>query len=167
VPLQQPLGVGEGAVLLDVSGGREEEHLGADVLGAQLAGLELGASYQNDALSISTTSRTTSQSSSASARRCRPGVGRADRRVLAVQEEAADLALEHVERRLVRGVVAADAGQAVEAEPVVRGGRVAEPRLHQADEVGAHVAPVAGGRRVLPDVVGSEVVVSPTFGIGM
>jgi hypothetical protein len=41
VPLQQPLGVGEGAVLLGVGGRGQQEDLGGDLLGAQLAGLDL------------------------------------------------------------------------------------------------------------------------------
>ena len=40
-PLQQPLGVGERAVLLGVGGGGQQEHLGADVLRAHLARLDL------------------------------------------------------------------------------------------------------------------------------
>ena len=39
VPLQHPVGVGEAAGLLGVRGGREEEHLGPDLLGPQLARL--------------------------------------------------------------------------------------------------------------------------------
>jgi hypothetical protein len=70
VPLQQPLGVRERAVLLDVRRRGEEEHLGLAVLGDDLAGLDLGESFQNVADSISTRSRTTSQSSCAIARRC-------------------------------------------------------------------------------------------------
>ena len=90
VPLQQPLGVGEGAVLLGVRGGGQEEDLGGDVLGAQLAGLDLRRVVQNAAVSISTRSRTTSQSSCASAVPLQPAVGRADRRVLAHDEVALD-----------------------------------------------------------------------------
>ena len=41
VPLEQPLGVGEAAVLLHVRGGGQEEHLGRDLLGDQLAGGDL------------------------------------------------------------------------------------------------------------------------------
>ena len=41
MPLQHALGVGEGAVLLGVGGGRKQEDLGADVAGSELAGLDL------------------------------------------------------------------------------------------------------------------------------
>ena len=41
VPLEQPLGVGEGAVLLGVAGGRDEEHLGLDVAGRRAGGVVL------------------------------------------------------------------------------------------------------------------------------
>src|SRR3954471_23999598 len=43
VPLQQTLRVREGAVLLGVRRGREEEDLGRDLVGPQLARLDLGA----------------------------------------------------------------------------------------------------------------------------
>ena len=79
-----------------------------------------GASRQNDALSISWRSRTTSQSSCAIASRCSLRVRGADRRVLAQQEEALHLAVAHVEHRRVGGVVAVDARQPVEAEVVAR-----------------------------------------------
>ena len=75
-------------------------------------------------------------------------VGGADRRVLAEQEVALDLAVEHVERRLVGGVAAVDPRQVVEAVVVVGGRGSAEPGLQQADRVGVHVAPVAGLGRV-------------------
>src|SRR5699024_2630875 len=42
-PLEHALGVGEGALLLHVVGGREVEDLGADLLRAHHAGLDLGA----------------------------------------------------------------------------------------------------------------------------
>jgi hypothetical protein len=69
-PLHEPLGVGERPGLLGVRGRRHEEDLGADVLGDHLAGLDLGPSFQNDADSIITRSRTTSQSRLASPKRC-------------------------------------------------------------------------------------------------
>ena len=40
--LDQALGVGEAALLLHVRGGGHQEHLGLDLLGPQLAGLNLG-----------------------------------------------------------------------------------------------------------------------------
>jgi hypothetical protein len=70
VPLEQPLGVGERPVLLHVRGRGEEEHLGPQSSGHDLPGLDLRRVRQNVALSIITRSRTTSQSSWASARRC-------------------------------------------------------------------------------------------------
>ncbi len=70
-------------------------------------------------------------------------VRRADRRVLADDDEALHGVVEHPHHRLVDRVVAGDPRQVVEAE-VVPGGRVrAPPGLEQAHGVGAHVAPEA------------------------
>ena len=70
VPLHHPLGVGERPVLLGVRRGREEEHLGRDVLGAHLTRSISGPSFHHVALSISEKSRTTSQSSFDMPSRC-------------------------------------------------------------------------------------------------
>ena len=78
-----------------------------------------------------------------------PPVHRADDGVLTPQEEAGDRAVDHVHDRLVDRVVAGDARQPVEAEVVVGCRRVTEPGLEQRHQVGVHVAPEAGGRRVL------------------
>jgi hypothetical protein len=68
-PLQQALRVGEGALLLDVGRRGQEEDLGGDVGRRDLAGLDLGRVAPEGAVSISTRSRTTSQSSLRSAAR--------------------------------------------------------------------------------------------------
>ena len=78
-------------------------------------------------------------------------VRRADRRVLADDDEALHCVVEHPQHRRVDRVVAGDPRQVVEAE-VVLGGRVrAPPGLEQAHDVGAHVAPEAARRAVQLD----------------
>ena len=72
------------------------------------------------------------------------GVGRADRGVLAHEEVALDLPSSCAMHGRVGAVVAGEPRQVVEAEVVLRGGRVAPARLEQAHRVGAHVAPEAG-----------------------
>ena len=143
VPLQHPLGVGEAAVLLGVRGGGQEEHLGADVLGAQLAGLDLRA--------VLPPGRALDQREVAHhqpvevghAQALHLGVGRADGRVLADQEVALAVARDLGHHGLVGAVAAGQPRQVVEAEVVVGGRRVAPPRLEQAHQVGAQVAPEA------------------------
>ena len=81
-------------------------------------------------------------------------VRRADARVLAEEEEALDLAVEHVERGLVGRVVAADLRQVVEAEVVLLGRAPAPERLQLADQIGVGVAPPAGRDSVVLEVGG-------------
>jgi hypothetical protein len=69
MPLEQALGVGEAPVLLGMRRRRQEEHLGLDVLRTRLADSCSGESFQNNVDSLGAKSRTTSQSSLASARR--------------------------------------------------------------------------------------------------
>ena len=96
-PLQQPLGVGERAVLLGVRGGGQEEHLGARCPRcASRRSRSPAPSFQNVALSIIARSRTTSQSRLAMPSRCSRPLRRADRRVLAEQEVALDLPVDLV-----------------------------------------------------------------------
>ncbi len=143
VPLEQPLGVGEAAVLLGVRGGRQEEHLGADVLRAQLPGLDLGA--------VLPPGRRLDQGEVADdqpvqvghAEPHQLGVGVAHGGVLAEQEVALADAVQLGHRRLVRRVRARQPGQVVEAEVVVGPRRVTPVRLEQAHHVRPHVAPVA------------------------
>ena len=73
VPLHQALGVGEAAVHLGHGGGGQEEDLGGDLLGLQLADVDLGrCPSRSVAVSVSYRSRTTIQSSFASACRWKP-----------------------------------------------------------------------------------------------
>jgi hypothetical protein len=134
-PLQHPLGLRERALLLHVRRGREEEHLGAALLGHDLAGVDL--------------------------RRVLPERGRLDHRevaddhpvelghrephqppvrhrhggVLAEQEVAGHLALDHVQRGAEDAVVAVDAREVVEAVVVVGGGALAPVLLEQRHQV--------------------------------
>src|SRR5205085_901674 len=91
-------------------------------------------------------------------------VGRPDGGVLADHEEAGNLAVGHVQGRLVGGVVTGDAGQVVEAEVVGGGGRRSPPRLEEADDVGVGVTPEAARRRRALDVAGQGL--GPAAGVG-
>ena len=62
-------------------------------------------------------------------------VGRSHDRILAEEEIAFDLVVEHVEDRLVVAVVATDTGQPPERVIVFGGCGVAPPRLQEADEI--------------------------------
>ena len=150
-PLQQPLRVGERAELLGVRGGRQQEHLGADVRGLELTALDLGRVVPErrrlDLVQVAHDQPVEARQRAPMQLRVRG----ADRRVLAEQKEAVHPPVDHAEHRLVCGVVARDARQVIEAEIVLLRGRVAPPRLQQAHGVGLHVAPVAGRRRVLMD----------------
>ena len=63
MPLQQPLGIGEAAVLFGMGGGGERRRPRLRCLRAHLAAFDFGASRQNSAVSVSWKSRTTSHSS--------------------------------------------------------------------------------------------------------
>ena len=124
-----------------------------------------GPSSQKVALSISTRSRTTSQSSLARAMRCirlldEPTAGFWPKRKYPFTVPSSMPSVV-----LVGGVVAGDAGEVVEAEVVVGGGVVAPPRLEQADQVGVDVGPGAGHPAPGGDV-GGEVVVEGGVGHG-
>ncbi len=157
-PLQHPLGLREGAGLLDVRGRGQEEHLGADVGRSQLAGLDLGPVLPEggglDHLQVP--HHQPVQVGHAQALHL--AVGRADRGVLADQEVALAAALDLRLDGVVRRVVAGDPWQVVEAEVVVGGGRVSPVGLQQAHRVGPHVAPEPGLALVGLDV-GVEVLV--------
>ena len=162
-PLHETLGLRERAGFLRVVGCGQEEHLGVDVLGIELPGLDLGAVLppgggfdeaevaHNHPLQV------------AHRHALHAPVGRAHGRVLPEQEVAVDAVVEHAHRGLVRAVGAVDARQIVEGEVVVSGGRIAPPGLEQAGGVGAAVGPVAlvglggadGGDVVVEGVVDS------------
>ena len=141
VPLQHPLGVGEGAVLLGVRGGGQEEHLGADVLRAHLPGLDLRAVLPEGGALDHDQVPDHQPVQAGQAEPLHPAVGRADRRVLAEQEVALAVAGDLGGDGLVGAVAAGQPGQVVVAEVVLRGRRVAPPGLEQADHVGARVRP--------------------------
>ena len=153
VPLQHALGVGEAAVLLGVRGGGQEEHLGADVLGAHLPGLDLRPVLPPggglDELEVAHDQPV----EVGHAQALHLGVGRPDGGVLAEQEVALALARDLGHHRLEGAVAAGQPRQVVEAEAVVRGRRVAPPRLEQAHQVGAQLGPVALVRLLVLDVV--------------
>ncbi len=142
-PLQQPLGLGERALLLHVRGGRQEEHLGAALLGHDLAGRDLGAVLPERGALDHEQVADHQPVEVGHAQPLGPAVRRTDRRVLAEQEVPLDLAVDHVQDLLVRAVVAGHPGQVAVAEVVVGRGRVTPVRLEQARRERAGVAPEA------------------------
>ena len=128
VPLQETLRVREGAVLLDVRGRREEEDLGAALLGPELARLDLGAVGPErgrlDLVEVADDEPVELREREP----VQPGVRRADGRVLAEKHVPLHRPVEHRERRLVGRVVARQAREVVEAEVVLRRRVVAPPR---------------------------------------
>ena len=93
----------------------QQKHFGGDCLPAYSSPRSTsGESYQNEAVSISTMSRTTSHFSLDSAVRCKPSVRRTNGGVLAHDEQAFHLAVGHVEPVTEVGVVARDARQPIE-----------------------------------------------------
>ena len=153
VPLQQTLRLGERAALFGVRGSRHQEHLRGDVLGAQLATRDLG-SVVPEGCRLGLLQVSNHQPIELGHRLAvHPAVGGADGGVLSQREEALHPTVEHPERRLIRGVIAGEAWQVVEAEVVLRSRSIAEPRLQEADRVLAHVAPVAAARCVGEDEV--------------
>jgi hypothetical protein len=134
-----------------VGGGREEEHLGLELLGAHLAGLDLRAVLppgrgldQREVPDDHPLQLGHSQP-------LHPGVRRPHRRVLPEQEVALDGPGDLRHDRVVGAVIACQARQIVEAEVVALGGRRSPPGLQQADRVVAHVAPEPLARRVAID----------------
>ena len=105
MPLQEALRVGERAVLLGVRRGREEEHLGADVLRAQLAARDLGRrAPELGRLGRCEVAHHEPVERAQALALQRPR-DRADHRVLAEHEIAGELAVGHVrDRREVRVV---------------------------------------------------------------
>ena len=153
VPLQEPLRVGERAVLLDVRRRRQKEDLGRDLLRHELAALDLGPVLpERRALDLGEVAHD-EPVEPRHRQPVDPRVRVPDRRVLAEQQVPLDLAVEHAEDALVRGVVTGDPRQVVKAEVVRRGRAFAPPGLEQADEVRPQVPPVAGRRGVEVDVL--------------
>ena len=143
-PLQHPLGLGERAGLLGVRGGGQEEDLGPDLLGDQLAGLDLRAVLPErrrlDHLQVADDEPV----EVGQAEPLHLAVGRADRGVLPHQEVALAAPLDLRLHGRVRRVVTGQPRQVVEAEVVLGGGGVAPVRLQQAHGVRPDVAPEAG-----------------------
>ena len=140
-PLQQALGVGERALLLDVRGGRHQEDLGGDVLGAQLARLDLRRSPPElgrlDGRQIAHHQPAQSRESPA----LQAGVLRAHGRVLTHHQQPVQPAVQRAQHRREVRVVAGDLRQVPKAELVLRSGGVAEPGLQQRDRVAVEVRP--------------------------
>src|SRR6185437_5277689 len=134
------------------------ENLGADVLGAHLAGLDLGP--------VLPPRGTLDQGEVAhyepvdvgQAQPLQLGVSRTDGRVLADQEVPATSAVDLFHHGVVGAVVAGETGQVVEAVVVVGGCGVAPPGLEQAHRVGLHVSPEAAHPGVSGDEVGQRLV---------
>ena len=129
-------------------GGGHQEDLGLDVLGAQLARLDLGrVAARSVADSSSTRSRTTSHFMLASARRCRPACIEPTAGFWPITKKPSSAAVERPQHRREVRVVAGDLRQVGEAVVVLRGRGVAEPRLQQRDDVLVEVRPPAACRR--------------------
>ena len=148
VPLEKPLGVRERPVLLGVGRRRQEEDLGRDLLGLQLSGFDLrrvvpeGRRLDLDDVADDEPVELREREP------VRLRVRVPDGGILAGEEVALDLAVEHLLRRPVDGVVVVDARQLLEQPLVLLGRVLPEVRLHQADPVRLEVAPPSGGRDV-------------------
>ncbi len=151
-PLQQALGVGEAAGFLGVCGGREEEHLRADVLGAHLTGLDLlgvlppGGALDHDHVPDYQPVQV------GHAQPLHPRVSGADGRVLAEQEVALAGSVELHEHRVVRAVAAGQSRDVVVAEVVAGRRRVAPPCFEQAHQVLAGIGPESPRHRLVLDI---------------
>ena len=143
VPLQQPLGVGEVAVLLHVRCGRHQEDLRLDVLRAQLARLDLGrVAPERRRLELGEVAdHQPLQVGERAPLQAR--VGAADGRVLAHHEQPVEAAVVGPQHRREVRVVARDLRQVVEAVAVLLRRRVAEVGLQQRDDVLVEVRPPA------------------------
>ena len=147
-PLQEPLGVGERTLLLDVGGCGQEEDLCAYVLGLQFpglylrpvvperGGLRLDEVAQDEPVEVG------------EGEALELAVGGAHGGVLAHDEEALAPAVDHAHDGRVDRVVPREAGQVVEAVVVLLRGRIPPIGLEEAHRVRLHVAPVAARRRV-------------------
>ena len=143
-PLQQALRVREAAVLLGVRGGGEEEHLGRNLVGSELAALHLGR-IQPEGRRLGFDHVAHDQPLEVGERApLEPRVGRADGRVLPHHEQPVEpirpsivrirrTTVRHVEPVAEVRMIAADARQPAEAEVVLRGRLIAVPGLEQRD----------------------------------
>ena len=160
MPLQKPLRVRERPVLLRVRGGGEEEHLRRDLRRLQLPGFDLRRVVpERRRLDL----RQVAHDEPVELRECKAvelRVRRADGRVLAEDDVALRLAVEHVEHRAVRRMVARDPRQVVEEVVVVLRRVLAVIRLQQRHEVRLHVAPEARRRGVALDELVEIVIVA-------
>ncbi len=142
-PLHQSLCLREGSGLLHVRGGGQEEHLGLDLLGFQFPGGDFGPVLPPGGRFDQVEVAHHQPLEMRHAQPLHPAVRRTDRGVLAEQEVALDLVGQHAHHGLVGAVRAGQSGQVVVGPVVVRGGRLAPPRLEQADGVGVGVGPEA------------------------
>ncbi len=152
-PLQEALGVGEGAFLFGVAGGGKKKYFGADFFGFQFAAFDLrrfvpeGGGFGFDHLADDQPFQF------AKGATFHAGVRAGDSGVLAHDEEAIDFAVEHVEKIALMRVIAGYAGDPVKAIFVFFGGGFAVIGFEQADDVFVDVVPPAGAPAVFVDVV--------------
>ena len=147
VPLQQPLGVGERC--RPSRRGRRpagRRPRSRSPRSAARRSRSPARPARTPRVSISTRSRTTSQSSFASASRCSRALAEPTAGFSPITKKPLTSPSSMPSDRRVGRVVAVDARQVVEAEVVLGRRRVAPPRLQQADHVRASVPPVAGRR---------------------
>ncbi len=159
-PLQHPLRLGERPGLLGVARRGQEEHLGRDVLGPHLARGDLRAVLPPGGRLDEVEVPHHQPLQVGQAETLHAAVGRPDGRVLAEQEVALDLVVEHGGHGLVGTVGARQPGQVVVGPVVVGPGGVAPPRLEHADQVvvGIGEEPLLLLRPGHPQVVGERVV---------
>ena len=142
-PLQHPSGLRERACLLHVRRRREQEHLRPAVVRCDLARLDLRTVFpERRALDLDEVAHH-QPVQVGHAEPLQTPVCRADRGVLAQQEVAEHLAVDHVHHSAVRAVVAIDAWHVVEAVVVLRCRAFAPVLLEQRDHVRIGVAPEA------------------------
>ena len=157
VPLDPALGVGEAAVHLGHLGRREQEDLGLDGGGGNLAALDLGRAVPERrrlGLEVVLDHQPVELAHGLALEPPVDGRGR----VLAHSEHALDLAVAHANHHRHVRVVAVNLGVPVVAEVVVLGGRVAVHGLEVADQELGHVGPVARRQRLGLEVVLERVV---------
>ena len=122
---------------------REEENLGAALIRDDLAGLDLRSVLPERGTFEHGEIADHQPVELGQPKALQPRVRRPDRRVLADQEIAEDLAVDHVQDGAVRAVVSVDPGQVVVAEVILRCGLVAPVLLEQRHHKSVGITPEA------------------------
>ncbi len=152
VVLQEALRIGESTFLFDVNGGGKEEDFGGDVLGLELAAIDLGRVIPEGCRFSLHVVAHHQPLEFRERLALHARIGRAHGGVLAHEEHALDLALHHVDGEAEMGVVAGDARQIVESPVVFFVRAIAVVGLHQADEVCGELVPHPCAGRVFVEI---------------